>query len=635
MRKSHYWKAAKRTAAPSNVCVFDTEAWHGAAARCDEGERQTWRLGCAMAYRLEGGRRTRTASLKTTDQAALLPFIVSRLDRNRPLWLIGHNVAYDLQIAGLWGVLCSERFMVSHAAVSPGTTYLKGRFDGKPIVIADTFNYWKTTLRDLGEELGVPKLPMPPVEAPDADWLAYCWRDVEATAAAFDSLVAFVRGHDLGPWAATTAGLSFNALRHRFLPCKVLVHDNKPALELERASYFGGITDCNYVGMVREHKLYELDVQSMYPSCCLGEMPTRIAGFSRKLGPKALKQLMGQYLACAEVTIYTQDATYPVRHGKRVIYPRGLYSTSLADPELREALRLGHVEQVHRAAWYHKAPAFREYMQFMLSLRAGFKARGLKAQELMAKMLANSLYGKVGQRNVRWERWGEDALKRIEELHGLPDGELSRIYDKPPRLARMEGAYIIPQAGLVLKVRDYWGYVEVSVDRGESRDSCPVMAACVTSEARLLLRSIQREAGARHWYYSDTDSIWCDAVGFARLSELGWVQDGGPGRLRVKGEYGRLVIHAPKDYECDGRVIVKGAKDSAVWVGPADYEQDSFPSANSILRDHAKPGVLVGKIRRHLARGLDRCTVGPDGWTAPLELDSPKRAARYIPLDVD
>lgn len=619
-RRAHYWRPAKRTSCPANIVAFDTE---GRAAEPVEGQgqpRQLWRLGCAIGYRLEGGRRTRIARHRAVTPASLLAFIVGRLGKRKPLWIIAHNLPFDLKLGGLWGTLTSERFQCSHCAMSPGSTFIKGKLDGKAVVLADTFNWWKCPLAEVGQELGMLKMPMPAPDDDDRAWSDYCMRDVEVCAAAFDAAIQFVREHDLGPWAATVAGQAFSALKCRFLKHRVLVHDDDRVLKLERQAYYGGIVETSYVGSVREHGVTELDVQSMYPACCRGELPVRLAGYSAGIGPEALRTLSDQYAICADVLVRSERETYPCRDGLRVIYPTGEYRTALPDPELREALRQGHVAKVYAASWYHKAPVLRECMEYLLALRRSDGLKDKPAQRMLCKALANSLYGKVGQKNIRWERWGEEALRRIEELNGLAPGSLAHRYHRPPRLLAMEETYLCGEARTRLKLRDYWGFTEVQVDWGESRDSVPIMAACVTSEARLLLREYQRLAGPRHWYYSDTDSLWVDAVGLMRLHECGAVVPGEPGKLSVRREASKLIIRAPKDYTVDGARVVKGAKSSATWDGEDCYEQDQFPGSSSMLRDVANPGVLIQRVRRKLRRCLDRCTVLPDGWTVPLDV---------------
>lgn len=612
MRVPHYWRKTGRTTAPSSFLFIDTETRQG-----PEG-RLLWRMGYALAFRREAGRRRSVASRYCERPEQMREMLESRLDRDRPLWVMGHNLAFDLQIAGLWGVICSERFACSYAVVSPAAFVIKGKLDGKKVIFCDSFNYFKCPLRDMGKDLGLPKLAMPDDGAPAREWEDYCRRDVEIVAAAIESLAGFMAKENLGPWATTVAGLSFSAYRHRFMPANVLVHVDKRALRLERASYYGGAVDTAFVGEVRNLPVYELDVHAMYPAASRIELPYRHAGYSDRIGVDALESLASQYSVTAEVFISTDSVTYPMRWGGKVYHPWGSYWTTLADPELRQALRCGHVVRVKRASWYHRLPIFADYMDYLLRLRRELTDGKQPAWAQMAKAMANSLYGKCGQRGIRWEEWGEEALRRIEDNHGLEPGALARRYHKPPRLKRMEERYIMAAHGITLSLRNYWGVVEVQTDWGESRDSCPAIAAAITSEARLRLREYQKIAGPKHWFYSDTDSIWVDKDGLKNLATAGCVAEGVPGFLSIRGEYGRFVVHAPKDYETDRSCKIKGMRADAAWTDPRTYWQDVFPGPGAILRDVHNPGVVVTRIKRELRRELDKVRVGADGWTQPL-----------------
>lgn len=633
MRKPHYWRASRATAPPAEWVFLDTEAWHGARALTAEGERQTWRCGCALAYRLDGGRRTRVARLRTTKPGDLLAFVCGRLDRRRPLWVCGHNLPYDLTLAGLWGAVCSERMTVTSCALGGSAFYIRGKLDGCPVVWIDSANYWRSPLAEVGAGVGRSKWPMPDQDDTDDEWLDYCMNDVEIVADAMDALTRHWREEGMGNWGVTSSALSFNCFRQRFMTHKVLVHDNKHALKLERDSYYGGIVDVNFVGAAPAGRVYELDVRSMYPSVCRDPLPTRLAGYSRRLGPEALKRLGEQYAVSADVTLYSTDETYPVRHGGRVIYPHGSYRTTLPGPELSEALRLGRVQSVHAAAWHHTTPAFRDCMDYWLAARAEANAGGDKCGEAICKVMANSLYGKTGQRSIIWERWGADAMRAVERAHGLPVGALAYVERHPPTLRRMEGTYITAVQGVTLRIRDYWGYLEVQVDRGESRDSVPSIAAHVTSLARLLLREMQRAAGARHWFYSDTDSLWVDDVGLKHLCDLGHVASDTPGKLSVRHEYTSFIIHSAKDYVADGEVTLKGVRADAEWLDARTVRQDTYPGAVGMMENASKPGVLVRKVERGLARGVPGKAAGAAGWTRPITLDDACPHIRYIPLD--
>lgn len=618
MRVNHYWKASARTAAPSEIVVFDCETRAGPESSVPGGEFHTLRLGVALAYRLERGSRTRRASLRFRDGADLWRFVESRMSKQRPVWVFGHNLAYDVAAANLWPFLESEDFECEKAIMEGGVLLVEGAYKGMPIVLCDTFNYYKCSLAAIGRSLGLPKMAMPAWAAPDDEWFDYCARDVEVTAAAVDALIAFVRENALGPWQPTIASLAFSALRKRFLSHKVLVHTYQEPLILERAAYYGGIVDTPFIGDVPASPVHELDVVSMYPSVCRGPLPTVFRGYRNDPPLDEVARRMKTHFCIADVIIRSDRDTYPQRRGKRVLYVTGFVRTQLAHPELAEALDRRHVASVLAYAWYDRAPVFKEYMDFFTSKKGEYRAAGDEAFATIAKYYANSLYGKCGQMTPRWLPWNEDTFSQIAVENGLPPHALDRVAANPPDLSRPEEGYTISEHGIDLELRSIFGCVEVKMSRGESRDSVPAVAAAVTSYARCLLRSFQRAAGERNYFYSDTDSLWTNDAGLARLTGAGLVRKGELGFLDHVSTHNHMKIYGPKDYKTDRVEKIKGVRRDAGITSGGDYVQLQFPSPKSTIMGSVRGGVMVRLVVKRLRRSPDHCVVGADGWTRPF-----------------
>lgn len=622
MRKYHYWKSAGPSSVPSEIVVFDSETWHGDRAAVPGGEVQRFRLGCALAYRLEGGERTRVKQLDFSDPAEFWRLVTSRLNGRRPVWLFAHNIGYDLGACGGWSVLAGDRFRVERQVVTGSIFYMKGYLDNKPIVLADTFNYYKSSLSQIGKSMGISKLDMPDQAAPDHEWYRYCRRDVEVCAAAVDSLIRFVKVEKLGPWQPTIAGLSFAAFRSRFMQTKVLVNAHPHALPLERAAYYGGIVDTPRVGPIPHTHIHELDVCSMYPAVCRLPLPVRLKGYSRRIGPAALGRLMSQYHVVADVEIVNSNSQYPVRLKDGCYYPTGSYRTVLPHPELTRAVREGVVGYIHAAAWYYAEPIFKQYMEWAVGGKTRMRDAGDDARATLFKYYANSLYGKTGQLSPLWCEWGAEAMGRLEVRHGLVPTTLSRYIDNPPVLYDFEETIELCPIAEPVEVRDYYGCVEVKVGECESRDSCPAIAATVTSYAREIMREYQRTAGAGDWFYTDTDSIWVSDEGLFRLIDAGAVAPETLGMLKYEKEHSRMCVYGPKDYETNLVRRLKGVRVSARPTPSGGWEQLQFPSPFTQLKDGLTNSVFVRKVVKHLKRRITRCVVSPDGTTRPLRFPS-------------
>ncbi len=628
MRTPHYWKPARRSAAPANVIVLDCETWHDYAAAVPGGELQTLRLGVALAYRLEKGKRTRERRLVFREAREFWQFLCSRLDRKRPLWVVGHNLAYDWGVIGGWAVLCSDRFGVQKSGVNGSLFFLKGILDSCPVTLIDTFNYYRCSLASIGKSLGIAKLDFPKQTDSDSVWATYCTRDVDVTAAAFDNLVAFIREEKLGPWQPSIAGLAFAAYRCRFMNHKVLVHVNPRVLRLERSAYCGGIVDTPYVGRVPGSPVYEMDVCSMYPAVCTKPLPYRLRGSSDRVGLRFVRNKLENFHVIADVELNTTDTPYPVKCRDGTYYPVGQFRTSLAAPELEQALSRGHVRYVHYAAWYDAAPILADYMRFFVGKKTAFREMTPpnEAWATVAKYYANNLYGKTGQLTPKWMEWGKDAMRALEVRYGLPSGVLARYDDKPPTLYSYEESVELGGVPEAVNCREYYGMVEVAVGEHESRESCPAIAATVTSYARCLLRKYQATAG--RYFYSDTDSVWVDGDGKKRLEDAGYVANEVLGLLGCKGEHAYMIVHGPKDYETDRVRRVKGVRANAAPDGKGGWTQLQFPSPLIQIQDGFSHGVFVRSVTKRLKREFKRCKVLEDGSTRPLTFPSerPRKA---------
>lgn len=618
MRHRHYWKKAGPAAAPSEILCFDTETLAGPESEVEGGEFHTLRLGVATAYRLERGRRTRQKTIRFKDDATFWAFVVERTSRQRPLWVFGHNLGYDLAAVRGYRFLGGEDFAAEKVILDGSILLIQGFVGGNKIVFCDTFNYYKCSLASIGKSVGLAKMAMPAWSAPDDEWFAYCERDVEVTCLAVDNLIQFVRQNELGPWQPTIASLAFSALRSRFMTHKVLVHDDKEALAAERLAYYGGIVDTPFVGRVPASPIYELDVCSMYPAVCRNELPVEHKGNVRRPPLGLLRKLLGSYQVVASVTLRTSAETYPCRVGKRVFYPTGTYQTQLCTPELVEALKRNHVLECTFAAYYKTAPVFKSYMEWMVGQKTAFRAGGNEAFSVLCKYYANSLYGKTGQLTPRWQPWEAQTFRQLELSFGLPEGALAHLDNAPVRVSGGEQPYLIPDMGVSFDVRSQFGIVEIKTGQTESRDSNPALAGHVTSFARVLLRSYQRTANHLHYYYSDTDSVWVDSEGLSRLREAGHVQAEALGFLGLAGEYESLTVHGRKDYQADGKVRRKGVRANAYNAGSGYFIQLQFPGARKLLLEEARDGVYCPWVVKRLARRPDHCVVGPDGWTRPL-----------------
>jgi hypothetical protein len=217
----------------------------------------------------------------------------------------------------------------------------------------------------------------------------------------------------------------------------------------------------------------------------------------------------------------------------------------------------------------------------------------------MCKLFLNSLYGKFGQRGQKWEICEYSAPPGISEWFGACDKD-----------------------NVVMKHRVRFDEVWHKRLDGEAFESFPAIAAHVTAEARMKLWSLIKQAGREHVYYVDTDSLYVDDSGYARLSHL--VDSNTLGLLKLEAEYGYAWFRAPKDYEHSRGERIKGVRAKAVKLSSNSYRQETFESYDQALARGCDGEIIVSWIQKTLNRRNHQSTGEGVGWRTPIALDESK-----------
>lgn len=631
MRKAHWLKPTVALRTPSNVIVVDTEThWRDGSSL--DVQLHTLTLGYALKYRREDGRRTRQKKAFFTTVADWWSFLAANLDKHKTTHVFGHNLGYDLGILDAWHTFKGDEWGFYRFAVERNIVFIDAVYHGCHVVFVDTFNYWKMSLEDIGESLGYPKLPLPDTRYDTPELRDRCRVDVEITALAVDNLLKWIEDNNYGPFGISAASLAMNTYKKRFMDHKILVHDNPRALKLERRAYFGGLVDTPFIGKPDISPVYECDVVSMYPSVCLGELPTKLVCTRRNPGRKLIEDLAERYMLIADVTIKTDKPLYPVRQKTGIVYPIGRFKTSLADAELRLAMELGHLRDCEYVAAYEHAPIFRRYMEHFLEQKQLARANGNAMHEILTKLMLNGLYGKTAQQTPIWATISEDSLQEAADWYKIPYAEIAFLLDKPPTFSEYECPLMLPHLKVTIPMRRLWQDVEIKIGERETRDSCPAIAACVTSASRVKLRHGQSECIYDGHLYSDTDSLWTSERDKEHLEQCGLIGHG-VGQLEVKGICDSFTVYGRKDYVAENyRKLssVKGGKKAADLIKrkgirlkatPTDdgrWKQEKWDKPIMQIQRGERATVRVEIVKKRLHREITHCLVNGDGTTEPL-----------------
>jgi hypothetical protein len=522
-------------------------------------------------------------------------WVFSLLHGKSRLYIFAHNGAFDYPVLDTFNLLPAWGWTLTKAVIDSPPVILNWRQDGHSILMLDTLNIWRMPLSKLGKQMGLPKLTMPPKSASRARWDAYCRRDVKVIMRACLRWWAFLWSNDLGGFAPTLAAQAFRTYRHKFMHHRILIDDNEKALALARESYLGGRVECFRIGRV-EGPLYLLDVNSMYPFVMRQTpMPTRLIAHTYHATVDDILTWLVDRCVVAEVTIRTERPMFPLVVDGRLCFPVGMFKACLASPELERAAIAGEIVSVHRAAVYERAPLFRDFVDYFWKMRQEAQSRGDDVTDSLAKILQNSLYGKMGQRGRVFE-----VVGHTEEVN--------------PRLWQEYDA----DTGTVRKLRAFAGVIQEYRDEGEARESHPAIAAHVTSAARLYLWQLIVRAGREHVFYTDTDGLWVDQVGLDRLASH--IDGKTLGKLKVEQTQPWMIFHGAKDYESATYSKTKGVSKTPYWRDGANVVQDQWSSLVGLLRVGDLTAPRTRMVAKQQQRIYTKGIVQADGVVLPLVL---------------
>lgn len=614
-RRAHILQGNKGNQRPQHVIFFDTETSPTIIA--PGVEKHTLRMGWACYYRsAESGKIRKPQWWAFNRTSQFWTFVDQHCKDNRRLYLVAHNVGFDLRIVEGFAYLKHygwEQQFIYDKGLTTIARYTRSR---QSLEIISTTNYFAMTLKALGDLVGLPKLEVDFDAVDDQTLSTYCKRDVEIILKAWLLWTQFLDRHDLGTFKRTISAQAFAAYRHRFMDTPIVIHDDMEVCRFEREAYRGGRTEVFKVGEFPKQTYFYLDVNGMYAFAMQSHpYPYKLCGHRKDLTLNALKNKLRNFSVIARVTIKTELPAFVVKHNGRNVYPTGVFDAVLTTPELTYALSVGAIEKVHEMAWYNQAYIFESYVKYFNDLKITYELEGNTTFRGIAKLYINALYGKFGQT-------GDKPSKRNTPT--LDIGVLNSITDRVTKLlGRRETHNVKIDVGIFNFQTRAWKRPEgfqTHADRKEqpeeSYNSFPAIVAHVTAYARIYLWQLIVKAGRSNVFYCDTDSLIVNQQGLDNLKDL--IHPTKLGYLKIEKQGNNLRIFAPKDYEVGNRMRRKGIRRNAEQLAEGVYRQNQFLGLAGAIRQGNTDLVTISKITKTLHRVIKTGTVGDDGWITPF-----------------
>lgn len=623
-------KRTVRTSFPKRLLFIDTETkpqWID-----DKSWHNTMYLGVAIYVELDHLANVIKRDVHTFYNAFdLLSIIADYTYSKTRLLIIGHNIAFDIEVLNLPEILsdlgCNHTYPIKN-----GKTFIWRVKTGRSnLLFIDTSNYSATSLKQMGKDIGLPKMDIDFENCADTELIAYCENDVMICELFILEYIRFMIENDMGEFKLTIASQALTAFRHRFMKVAPVFHLNDHINEIEKVSYLGGRTEALKIGKINEGTIYNLDVSSEYPAAMIAtKIPYQLIGENTNPIFSAVNYHLNHNYIIVNCTIQTDLPVFPIRaeirqtkttlelkilneyspnqSGFKIIYPIGTYRTYLHQSEFIYALEHNLVKEIHSYVVYKADYLFNDYVHTIYDLKARYSEQGNKSFRHVAKILQNSLYGK----------WGQE-YHVTQLIKTLPNRDVSVEYGYSQR------------HGFTFTDVNWFGQVFRTYQTGLSTYSFPAIAGCITSNARMILWKYRSIAGHENTYYGDTDSLFTNATGFNNLSP--YIQPNTLGMLELKGQSDHLVIYGNKDYEFAQDTVHKGISPKAKQIEQWKWEYmdfEGFKRWRNSGGNHAPITEYTIKQRKGI---YDKGIILTDGTILPYTLQE-GLIAYSIPLAV-
>lgn len=576
------WRNMKRNHScqlPRSICFVDTETEDCNHNEQDQYSTQRLKLGHCEIGRIEKGKWTRAKELTFVNRSLFWNFVLGQSTNRQTTWIVAHNAVFDCTHLGLWQLLENGIFVIDsprsfrHGINDAGSpdygrgicvtesppviVGLRHVATGKRLIVVDSLNYFRCPLADLGSHFGIEKPELPDRQVISDDLIERCRVDVEILKRGFLSLIEFVSLHDLGVFRYTASSQSLSAFRHRFMKHSIVFHDDAQAKKLERNCYFGGATIIFKPGWHGE-RMYQVDVNSLYPFVMVNTRFPRKLVRSEVDGGAYITKLPCDPADCAAICLCVNRQQYlPYRTKHCTEYSDGAGLYYLCGEELATAIKLDVVKVILGYTEYICDYIFRDFAEWFLTKRMEYRNGQNKPLEYLCKLLANSLYGKLGQLQPQWEN--DPAIVAPQAWHKWFENN--------------------HDTGEVTPYRSIGWHVQRMTGRAELPNTLVAIPAFVTSAAREYMRLMRQAIGVENIFYQGVDSLVLNQAGYDCLVDMEMMDRSAPGMFKLvcEGESGEfrakmsyrigektVIAGKPKHFDVDSDFVYSGLKFSGM-----------------------------------------------------------------------
>lgn len=543
----------------------------------------------------------RAANEKETEQwtyfrspKGLCEYIQSKAQQKTTLYVIAHNAFFDMQASSFFHYFAKWGWVLEFFYDKGMTYILVIRKDKSVIKVISSTNYFPIKLKKLGRLVGCEKGEVNFSTASIDEKSDYCKNDVMIVKLAMEMYWQFLDIHDCGNFALSRAAQAFTTYRHRFMDIPIYPHQNEDIVEFERKAYFGGRVECFELGEIKDGPFVTYDINSMYPYIMRNNaFPVKLIDYVENPSKEQITMANRRYACVARVDLETDVPAYAVRHDGKIVFPIGSFETFVCSQGLYYGLAHGHIKHVSELAVYEKDFILKRFVDYFYDLRKHYDAENNLVMKTFCKYFLNQLYGKFGQKKPIVESEEDitfDGYWR-EEVFDLVTGQTETITKLFNKRFVVFGHEPHPKAFVAI-------------------------AAHITELSRFLLWDIISNTGLQRVLYCDTDSIKIRKKDAHYIKYK--ISPTELGALKNEGENTKLIIHAPKHYETENIIRMKGVPANATKIEDFKYTYDAFLGQDTHLRKKVDKYFIVRQTIKTLSTKYTKGQVLPNGKVIPF-----------------
>ena len=354
----------------------------------------------------------------------------------------------------------------------------------------------------------------------------------------------------------TLPSLAMRIYKTHFMPVNTIYQLHGLIERNIRQSYTGGAVDLyiphNKIGSFIEsneyEKIYQYDANSLYPSIMATKpmpigQPIAFIGNIRKVDPNAFGFFYCKITSKEFMQHPILQRRIKTNNGLRTIAGLGNWEAWICSSEMDNAVKYGYTFEILKGYQFETGDIFSEFINKMYNLRLEYPKTD--PMNLIAKLLMNSLYGKLGMKDeiTKIEILDNKTPEDKEYISSIVDLYNTKIVD---HVDLGEFVILIYNSNLDINYNekdDYYHGTEVNI----------AIASTITTGARIFM-SFFKNNPDYNLYYTDTDSIFINKPLPAHMvgSKLG--------QLKLENVIDKAVFLAPKVYGYltdQGKEIIK------------------------------------------------------------------------------